>query len=166
MARRIMKRVRLERANGGRRPVVLDAVIDTGTGPTVIPPLIAWRLDLEATGEDGSLTIAGKKREGAFVRVRVAVLGTSKCDAVVEGFVPEEWEFGFAIVGSLFLQQTGAVIRYDRAQKGRGGTPTHPVLCGRTVKVFPVPPAANPREDVSFGVYDPIVRRRSRPRPR
>jgi hypothetical protein len=127
------------------------AVVDTGTTPVVVPrPLAAWAgVDLSQPvskariegfgsrkGKDGKKTALTGKVFRAFVKV-----SGSRCATETDVFVPDSDEWRKVLVGSRFLQQTGARISYRE-------TP-HRVTC-------PTPKRENPALEerfVSFGEY-------------
>jgi predicted aspartyl protease len=114
---RLWKYVKVRGEKGSARVI---ALIDTGTPHSILPRQVAETVGTIPTGKTGTLRI-----KGASIRVQKhradIEIASGGCRADVEVLVPEKATAKItAIIGSLFLQQTGAAIIY------RG---SHPVLC-------------------------------------
>ncbi len=95
------------------------AVIDTGTPRTVVPRRIAERVGTFPTGRKGRLNIKGTSGPVDMHEAEIEIV-TGGCRSTIEILVPHNPKFDLLLVGSLFLQKTGATIVY------RG---EHPVFC-------------------------------------
>lgn len=96
------------------------ALIDTGTPRVILPRRVADQVGTMETGRKGHLNIRGSRLGVEIHTVDVEIV-TGGCRATVEALVPKEDDSRTPIiVGSLFLQKTGATIHY------RG---SHPVFC-------------------------------------
>ena len=98
------------------------AIIDTGIKRAVVPRKTAESVGARPTGRRGTLKILGKTYSGEIMRMNVC-LPAGDCEAEAEAFVPDGNQLRKTIVGSRFLQETGATIVY----KGK-----HPVFCNPT----------------------------------
>jgi predicted aspartyl protease len=113
---RLWKYARVRGPKGSARVI---ALIDTGTPHSILPREVALTVGTMPTGKTGTLRIKGKSLRVAKYRADIEI-ASGGCRADVEVLVPETDTETTAIIGSLFLQQTGATIVY------RDG---HPVFC-------------------------------------
>lgn len=113
----IWKEVKLR----GERGVVREtALIDTGTPRVILPRRVAERVGTIPTGRTGVLNIRGQKLRMQIHMADVEII-TGGCRAMVEALVPDDPSARIPLmIGSRFLQKTGAAIVY----RGK-----HPVLC-------------------------------------
>ncbi len=144
MSRRITREV-FVRPPGARSGVLVEAVVDTGTALVVLPKGVAKDAGFnrrKPVREDELRGFGRGSLPGLVFLGSVDVVG-SGCAAETEIFVPDNPAWPYPIVGSLFWQQTKAVISYQR-------TP-HAVTCRRERRGNPQRSIDDP--SISFGEY-------------
>ena len=89
------------------------ALIDTGTGMTIMPRRIALQAGTFFTGRTGDIGLTGVAMEVEIHKADIEIVG-SGCRATIEVLIPieEEDHRPEFIIGSLFLQKTKAAIIY------------------------------------------------------